>query len=208
MAEFEREDRYIVIKVRDQEDGNSAHEIEDFLRSQGIAICANDCVVVEKDWPIYEQTWDAVQRLAEGRPQRVEELEIERNALKGFAEYMIDIAFSGGGLDGGGIQDAAEEYGLLRPEAYDPDRHEPEDPSIFEPGDTIYVYSDLMKGDASGWLDCLIAEKQADALRKLASELSEQMLVEDDDPKDAEWAIGHMRSLADRLRQQAQGGEA
>lgn len=78
MAEFKREERYVVVKLKDIDD-ETQQELRDWLKSWQVPTC--ECVVVESDWPIYEQTWDAVQRLAEGRPQRAEELEAERDAL-------------------------------------------------------------------------------------------------------------------------------
>lgn len=33
-----------------------------------------EAVAVEADWPIYEQTWDSIERMMTGRPQRIEEL--------------------------------------------------------------------------------------------------------------------------------------
>lgn len=65
MSDFEREhDRYIVIKTKDlgEYDYNT---LQDWLEENEIR--ARECVVVESDWPIYEETWENVQRMAEGR---------------------------------------------------------------------------------------------------------------------------------------------
>lgn len=71
MSNFTREERYIVVKIKDMSliqrnalfDARMAHSIP-----------TRECVVVERDWPIYEETWENVQRLVEGRPSIQEEL--------------------------------------------------------------------------------------------------------------------------------------
>lgn len=67
MSNFKREERYIVVKLIDLlESGKQERDLRCFLG--GKAIPTRACVVVEPDWPIYEETWENVQRLAEGRP--------------------------------------------------------------------------------------------------------------------------------------------
>ncbi|MBY5942814.1 hypothetical protein KUW00_18210 [Halomonas sp. DP5N14-9] len=93
---FEREERYIVVKIKD------------LSASQAVALCrilthnhihTRECVVVEPDWPIYEQTWDAVRRLSQGMEQeadalrsRLQEIEAERDALAECLEAAQRIA--------------------------------------------------------------------------------------------------------------------
>jgi hypothetical protein len=63
----------------------------------------------------------------------------ERDRLRRFAETMMQDAWSGG-CDGGDVQDAAEQQGVIVPVegGYDPEKHH--DPSgCCEPGDTFYV---------------------------------------------------------------------
>jgi hypothetical protein len=79
MASFKREDRYLVIKLKGLTD---AQMVNIGATLKDCEVETVECVVVEHDWPIYEQTWDAVQRLAEGRPQRVDELEAEIERLR------------------------------------------------------------------------------------------------------------------------------
>lgn len=79
MTEFKREhDRYIVIKRKEiqEEDEESLRE---FLESWQIPTV--QCLVIEPDWPIYDQAWDMVQRLAERRPQEVERVRAENKRL-------------------------------------------------------------------------------------------------------------------------------
>lgn len=71
MSDFEREERYIVIKRK------HLSPDEEILLRQLLLVQSTptiECVVVEHDWPIYEETWDNVQRLAEGHQSIKEEL--------------------------------------------------------------------------------------------------------------------------------------
>jgi hypothetical protein len=57
-APFDREDRYIVIK-RKQLQGQQEWDIRDALAGMGIEPV--ECVVVEADWPEYEQVWQMIE---------------------------------------------------------------------------------------------------------------------------------------------------
>lgn len=61
MSDFKREERYIVVKLKDidQEETEALHE---FIQSWQIP--TRECVVVEPDWPNYEDTWRAVEQVA------------------------------------------------------------------------------------------------------------------------------------------------
>lgn len=65
MKDFKRENRFIVIK-RKHLSAVQEKEISFYLFAESIPI--TESVVVESDWPIYEETWENVQRIAEGRP--------------------------------------------------------------------------------------------------------------------------------------------
>lgn len=80
MTDFKREERYIVIKLKDLDDDQL-----DELRGNLIGIRARECVVVEPHHPHYEETWENVQRWAEGRPSIGE----ERDALAAHVERLI-----------------------------------------------------------------------------------------------------------------------
>lgn len=69
MPDFEREDRYLVMKRSDIEKylPVDRKKLLDFIASNirdGITFDGKEplqCVVVEHDWPEYEQTWAAIE---------------------------------------------------------------------------------------------------------------------------------------------------
>lgn len=63
MSEFQREERYIVIKRKHLTD-----IMERAIRSQlaALEIPIVECAVVESDWPEYELVWDKIRRRVEG----------------------------------------------------------------------------------------------------------------------------------------------
>ncbi len=73
MSEFKRERRYLVAKVRDVETALSDDEkrqlsalmgkVEHHREQQGKSPL--ECVVVESDWPNYQETWDSVREVWE-----------------------------------------------------------------------------------------------------------------------------------------------
>ncbi|MBZ5486951.1 hypothetical protein HW452_05365 [Halomonas aquamarina] len=82
MSEFKRENRYLVLKYSDLRP-EELEALRAFIETNDLR--SRKAVVIEHDWPIYEQTWDAVQRLAEGRVQELDELRAnaqERERLK------------------------------------------------------------------------------------------------------------------------------
>ena len=72
---MERENRYLVLKRKDidkylSDEGKEA--LDNILMALAIAKQPNidtgaeatiDCVVVEKDWPIYEQVWGLIEQI-------------------------------------------------------------------------------------------------------------------------------------------------
>jgi hypothetical protein len=69
MSEFKRENRYVVLKVKDIQDYGSAAQL-DVLKGllSDINTCrAGDgkrelkCVVIEDDWPEYEKVWAMIE---------------------------------------------------------------------------------------------------------------------------------------------------
>lgn len=85
MSEFKREERYIVVKISDFHP-EQEQTIRDRLNIFGIP--TRECVVVEHDWPIHEQVWNMVQRMAEGR----EQTELDPKMLKHFTCKRVDNA--------------------------------------------------------------------------------------------------------------------
>lgn len=59
MSEFKREERYIVVKLKDINDVETK-ALRDFLESWELPTVA--CVVVEPHWPIYESVWAMVKK--------------------------------------------------------------------------------------------------------------------------------------------------
>lgn len=79
---------------------------------------------------------------AENDQQR-REIEVMRSFLQ---QTIRKLCF--GEYCGGELQEAAVEAGLLVAEEFDPARHaDAADVEYFEPGDKIYVFSSLLKGD-------------------------------------------------------------
>lgn len=65
MPKFMREDRYIVIK-KSHLNGKQMNAIYRCIDDNHIAQV--DCVVVEADWPEYEQTWTAIEKRCAENP--------------------------------------------------------------------------------------------------------------------------------------------
>lgn len=71
--EFKREERYIVIKIKDaqavdsDEPFNGYDHLRAFLKQQSIP--TREGLVIEKDWPEYEPTWAAIERRVTGAVQ-------------------------------------------------------------------------------------------------------------------------------------------
>lgn len=60
--EFQREERYVVLKLKRMSDNQKA-KLAEFLRHTSVGRHQTECVVVESDWPIYEQAWHLVEQL-------------------------------------------------------------------------------------------------------------------------------------------------
>lgn len=73
MSEFKRENRYLVLKRRDIEEylsDEAKEELENILIALSVAKQPDidtgakaevECVVVEKDWPMYELVWREIE---------------------------------------------------------------------------------------------------------------------------------------------------
>lgn len=60
MSNFEREERYIVIKIKDLDD-LSYTAVQNFLVREHIS--TREAVVVESHWPIYEEVWNMIEEM-------------------------------------------------------------------------------------------------------------------------------------------------
>lgn len=63
MSEFEREERYSVIKLK-RLSSQQHQALREFLDQNMIP--TEECVVVESDWPNYEHVWDTVEQVSNG----------------------------------------------------------------------------------------------------------------------------------------------
>ena len=77
MSEFKREERYVVIKIKDlvaasgdADPTTGRSEAECVLRNflEGWHIPTRDCVVVEHDWPEYHLVWAMLEHRMAGKP--------------------------------------------------------------------------------------------------------------------------------------------
>lgn len=89
MSEFKREERYIVVKIKDLST-TQMNQLVSALDQNGID--TTECAVVEHDWPIYDETWENVQRLAEGRPS----IRDERNGMNAKLVEIKDSLYGRG----------------------------------------------------------------------------------------------------------------
>lgn len=95
MSKFQREIRYMVVKLKHLSESQE-HALDTILSEHQIDTHTVECVVVEADWPIYEETWENVRRLAEGRASIRDELaraEVERDALAAHVEQIRRSAY-------------------------------------------------------------------------------------------------------------------
>lgn len=101
MSEFERENRYIVLKRRDVEACGKLLTPEAWSAFETIEKMVNQirlnsgkqpllALVVESDWPEYEQTWDAIKRRMEGGTSIMEYMESERLDLVHDAAHLAN----------------------------------------------------------------------------------------------------------------------
>jgi len=84
---FKREERYIVVKIKDLKFAGVENKLRDVLNKAGIQ--TRECVVVESDWPEYEIVWEMLQSRAEGKPNRIEQL--ERELVDGLSDALIRL---------------------------------------------------------------------------------------------------------------------
>lgn len=84
MSDFNREDRYIVIKRKDLNVVPFA-ALQSFLEHLGALasfLPQREFVVVESDWPECEQVWRMIEARVTGQPSDLERLEAEAQALR------------------------------------------------------------------------------------------------------------------------------
>ncbi len=85
--QFEREHRYFVFKVKNLTQ-DQQQRLYDFEMELGPRNSVGECVVVESDWPNYQDTWADIQAVSEGRFVSRTQLQAERDALAAQVESM------------------------------------------------------------------------------------------------------------------------
>lgn len=92
MSKFERDhSRYTVIKMKDLIPVQRIL-LDRFLSENDIPV--RECLVIEPDWPIYDECWENVKRMAEGEPS----FKVERDALEmAILEEGFEIGSHGSG---------------------------------------------------------------------------------------------------------------
>ncbi|MDC5753555.1 hypothetical protein [Vibrio europaeus] len=100
--EFKKEDRYLVIKRSDIEKFLTCPEKEELYQLAGVvrdgrAILTSkslECVVVESDWPIYNDVWKMVEAIAKGESTELEQLrkKLEACASSDLASQFMDTS--------------------------------------------------------------------------------------------------------------------
>lgn len=87
MSDFQREDRYVVVKLSRLSPAEQ-DDLRSFIADEDLP--TEECVVVESDWPNYEDTWKAVQQVEAGmyEPGEKERLQSELTAARDEAERL------------------------------------------------------------------------------------------------------------------------
>ena len=72
-SEFKREERYVVIKIKDLEFNSPSGDKNKRSKELGEWISRNslrtrECVVVESDWPEYHRVWAMIEHRMAGKP--------------------------------------------------------------------------------------------------------------------------------------------
>ncbi len=104
MSEFKREERYVVLKLKQMTEADEC-SLREFIHYRELTTV--DCVVIESKWDNHAEVWESVQRLSEDRESLSDELERvkrERDALaareasaKNLMSRLIDApAYHGG----------------------------------------------------------------------------------------------------------------
>ena len=95
MPKLKRENRYVVIKIKHL-DGPAKDLLARLLEANSIPVLGKDCVVIEDDWPEYEQAWKAIESRMSGSGEStqpgIDALKAQVNALR---DHMADIGSRG-----------------------------------------------------------------------------------------------------------------
>lgn len=222
MSDFEREERYIVIKRKYLDDAS-----ESALRGviSGLDLRTEECVVVESDWPNYEHVWTTIEQVADGTfdPKREDGLQSELTAARDEAERLraeletVHEAF--------GIGNKSRSLSVLMTNIENVKRfaeylHAVERKFFMVPGEPDEDYPGCEPEDeclVNSWgstkdrylkqFQAAILRKQAEAVEAFAKHISDMA----DDDSDDWWSVAKnpaeqiedAKDYAQRLRQQA-----
>lgn len=132
MSEFEREERYMVIKLSKleptgQPDGMSREE--EIYRIANFGKALVQAVVVESDWPEYEPVWEMIKARVTGAPildhtnchadlarigEEIDALRLEFTKARETADIQRDRAYRDGLMAGFGFGIKGDENGYAR----------------------------------------------------------------------------------------------
>lgn len=94
MSNFEKEERYVVIKISDLEQLSSevGEDVREDLRvfMSSYPIPTRECVVVESDWPNYDHVWGTVEQVANGTWEEARQQVSEGVSAKAWMERTAE----------------------------------------------------------------------------------------------------------------------
>lgn len=93
MNKFQRENRYLVFKIKDIEAADSKMPIKEILTSISLELPDRQYVVVESDWPEYEQVWNMLEARMTGRSTELEKLKSEVSHLDNIISGLLSALY-------------------------------------------------------------------------------------------------------------------
>lgn len=90
MSGFKREERYIVLKLNELTNDQIC-DLRDYFAEQ--AIETKKCVVVEHDWPNYEDVWKTIQQIEEGTYSQNETTSLRQKLKHSKAQEQVLAKF-------------------------------------------------------------------------------------------------------------------
>jgi len=114
MSRFKREERYLVVKLKDLQvaapgENSGGQRIREWLQRDMRGFANHyaefrknvlrkpdlECVVVEKDWPEYEVVWALIEARMTGNPNRLIALDDDFTRMLGDIAQAVDVISSG-----------------------------------------------------------------------------------------------------------------
>ncbi|WP_300747472.1 hypothetical protein [Pseudomonas sp.] len=155
-SEFKREERYVVIKIKDLEFNSPSGDKNKRSKELGEWISRNslrtrECVVVESDWPEYQLVWAMIEHRMAGKPVPDFNLWRRADALQALltaADERADLLSSGSALG---------DVHLERLRQIDVENRSPVDDDDYSLGQLAYAAAGYAQGSvpAQQVQDCL-----------------------------------------------------